>query len=178
MVELLVGILILSFGIIPIYHIFTSSRKTVFRSELSYLALHAAREKIEELRCLPPRVLMQLPPVGPWERVEGNALEKLARALPRSVWQRRDLGHPTDFGDPVYRYPDDYRRIQLRVSIKRPDRRRDRPPYLFHVRVQVRWQEKGEDVTREEYDRRKTFMGRFDTMISVGAGHVEETHRA
>jgi len=82
MLEILLAVLIMSFGIIPIYYIFTSSKTTVFKSEMSYVALLAARERLDELRLMPVEALMALAQAGEsqWMPVKGHAFAALVNA--------------------------------------------------------------------------------------------------
>lgn len=172
MVELLVGILVLSFGIIPIYHIFTASRRTVFRSEVSYMALHAARERLEELQGLPATKLAAMVGEGQWTAVTGHAFSRL---MAETEGQPDPLqGDPvagasalpvSDFSDPIFAYGPDYARIKLRVSVEQVRRI---PPYLFKASVRVRWQEMGESVEKAEQENEKSFMSKLDAVICPG----------
>ena len=52
-VEIVLIILLVGAAFVPIYSIFIRTRETTFRSERSYLALHAAREELQEVRTMP-----------------------------------------------------------------------------------------------------------------------------
>ena len=52
-IEFAVAIVILGLAIVPIFGLFSRSREAAFKSKISYLALHVARERLEELRQCP-----------------------------------------------------------------------------------------------------------------------------
>mgnify|MGYP006281358171 CR=1 FL=1 len=192
MLELLVAILILSFGIIPLYYMFTSSKTTAFKSEMSYVALNAARERLDELRLLPVEFLLSMAAgsrESRWVPVEGNAFDLMFRASS----QREDRA-PMDsegssalpdprMGGERFEYPDYYERISLKTELEQviPLAAASTgavdinagPPYLFKATVHVRWQEKGEsigDQTDEdsEHYRAKRFVSKLESLISKG----------
>ena len=190
MVEVLIGVLILSFGLIPIYSIFTSSRKTVFKSEVSYLALHAARERLDEIQLLPLSVLLQLSAEGesPWTPVAGSAFTVLVNATsslpdPAPMKDNPELP-PSTLLDPKYTYPENYERIKLKthiellpvVPIASGSDAPAGPPWLFKVSVKVRWQEKGEDVQAKEDQGLRIFKSRFERIFGI-SGTAERDYR-
>ena len=190
MLELLIGVVILSFGIIPIYYIFTTSKTTVFKSEMSYVALNAARERLDELRLLPPETLLMMSQASEtgWMKMEGNAFNFLVNGSKNRkdrapMKADNELPEPQIHGDDKYNYPDYYKRIQfkMKVSLLVPLTQGQAggqnvptgPPFLFRATVNVRWMEKGEQAEEQEQEgtkkyRAKKFVSKLESVFSVG----------
>lgn len=183
MIEVLIGVLILSFGLIPIYTIFTSSKSVAFKSELSYLALHAARDRLDELQLLPVSSLLTLASKAEsdWIPVQGNAFAVLINETEALVDPAPMAGgtqnRATALGTEDYNYPESYERIKLKTKVEllpvfpadgANEASLKGPPWLFKVMVKVRWQEKGEDLNEKEAQGTKLFKSRFERIFSVG----------
>ena len=181
MIEVLIGILILSFGLIPIYTIFTSSHSVAFKSEVSYLALHAARDRLDELQLLPVAALHKLITTGEsdWTPVEGNAFAVLINTTANFKDPAPMDGAPinrtgTALTAEDYNYPKAYDRIKLKTRVELlpvfpgNDSSLQSPPWLFRVGVKVRWQEKGENLNEQEAKKTKFFKSHFERIFSVG----------
>jgi hypothetical protein len=184
MIEVLIGILILSFGLIPIYTIFTSSKTVAFKSEVSYLALHAARDRLDELQLLPVSALLKLAssPESDWTPVEGNAFAVLINLTegqvdPAPMANGGVQNRVTALGTEAYNYPKAYARIMLKTKVEvlpvfpadgGNEASLKGPPWLFKVDVKVRWQEKGEDLNEQESEGTKLFKSHFERIFSVG----------
>jgi len=188
MIEVLIGILILSFGLIPIYSLFTSSKKIAFKSELSYLALHAARDRLDEVQLMPLSALITLAKENEagepnWVSCSGNVFSSLLTAT-KNVKDPAPMdgstptvGNETALAGDKYNYPDSYERIKLKTAVtllktypesSQSETPSQWQPHLFKVVVKVRWQEKGEDVQAEEEKKSKIFKSHFERLFSVG----------
>lgn len=89
-VEFMMATVILGLAIVPIFGIFGSSKTNVFKSKISYMAVHVARERLEELRQVPFMVLENLSDTG-WECAEGNTFK-------HTIAQRNSRAAPVTTG--------------------------------------------------------------------------------
>lgn len=153
--ELLVGILILSAALIPVYHVFVTSRRNVFSSKISYMAVHAAREELEEIRQLPFRALVDGTVEHEFRPVEGHVLHV--------TFEQLDIADPPEgLEADMFTYPEEYQRIETKVSVldtEPPD------PRLKRVVLLVRWQEKGTSPEEGEAGFRKA-LSRYETIVA------------
>ena len=189
MLELLIGVVILSFGIIPIYYVFTTSKTTVFKSEMSYVALNAARERLDELRLLPPETLLMMAQQQEtnWVQMKGSAFHLLVQGSKdredRAKYKNETLPDPqAELIVDKYDYPKYYERIQFKMQVKHlvpmaqgsgGNNAPSGPPFLFRASVHVRWQEKGEELDEQSDEnskkyRAKRFVSKMESVFSVG----------
>jgi len=140
-VEFMMATVILGLALMPIFGIFGSSRTNVFKSRVSYMAIHVARERLEELKQVPFRNLEELMDDG-WESATGNVFK-------HTVKLRNDEAGPVTTGggngstsgggitvggtaitassvagtvtldgqDGAFDYPDEYSRIWTRITV-------------------------------------------------------------
>ena len=168
-VEFMVATIILALALVPMFGVFTTSRETTFRSKISYLALHVARERIEELRQVPFELLGSLDTGGDWIPTTGSVFQHTAAT--RNDLYGATVGIPYALDDPEYEYPEHYERIFTRITVEPLDRltysgntiRVDgghyqahpsiRPARLKRVTVAYFWQERGEpsDLARHRH---------------------------
>lgn len=165
LVEILIASLVLVGALVPMYILFTGSSVSVFRSRISYMALHAAREELEALRQVPPSKLPKMR--HDWEPVTGTVLRK---CVP-NVDDSGAVTVPTTGAGSAIEYPPEYARIQTKVGVSSIDDQDPDPevgvpahPRLFRVMLQVRWQEMGES-TEEGGAGHRTALSRFRTVI-------------
>lgn len=146
--EFMMATVILGLAIVPIFGIFGTSKTNVFKSKISYMAVHVARERLEELRQVPFMVLENLSDTG-WECAEGNTFrhtteQRNSRAAPVSTGGASgavegaityDGTTVTEFSagggasaslngeDGNFDYPPEYGRIWTRVTVEEVARR-------------------------------------------------------
>ncbi len=152
LLELMVAVTVLSLALIPLYQVFVRGERVTFRSRVSYMAMHCAREALEEMQALPPSALNELAARGelatiPWERVEGPVNERLFEAWGED--EEPDADEPS--------YPGEYSRILLKRYVKPLSQR---PPLLYRLIVLVKWEEHGEGEASY-----KRGTGRFETVV-------------
>lgn len=158
-VEFVIATVILGLALIPMFGIFSSSRETAFKSKISYMALHVARERLEELRQVPFALLETLV-TEDWVKTEGSAFTHTAAT--RNDLYGASMGVPYALDDPAFDYPEDYGRIFTRVTVEALERKSFagdsvvvdpgnyqahpdiRPSRLKRVVVEYYWQEQGE----------------------------------
>ncbi len=174
-IEFAVAIVILGLAIVPIFGLFSRSREAAFKSKISYLALHVARERLEELRQLPFDRLEEIAD-GEWKSTTGNVFQYTVKyRTPEQYIETGtgitvggvDVGAASGYkglepNDESYDYPEEYSRIWTRVSLVEVPRRNYAPdsPEDDTTSIQSRiklvrmkrivldyyWQEKGEDM--------------------------------
>jgi len=161
-VEFVIATVILGLALIPMFGIFSHSREATFKSKISYMAIHVARERLEELRQIP---IEQLPEIatGEWTKCQGYAFRHTMDT--RNKVFGTDHGHPYGaLEDDAYKYPDEYSRIWTKVELEPIERLSFHgaapdvdpgnvqahpdvlPSRLFRVTLSYYWQETGEDV--------------------------------
>jgi hypothetical protein len=156
--EVVMAALILAAGLVPMYSIFVKSSTTVTQSRFSYMALHAAREELEELRQIP---FDQLPQAAHgFQPVTGHVFR-------RSLASRRGGGpsnsvrtHPD-----LQSYPADYGRILTKVDVTDldpPGPDLDPQKHMKRVVLDVKWEETGSGS-----DRKKEAVSHFETIIAA-----------
>ena len=180
LVELLVGVLILSLALIPMYQMFVTSSRTMFYSKLSYMAMHAAREELEELRQLPfPRVLTgELS--HDWTPVAGRMLVRTLKyrpgdgsALSSAVTSATSASAPASipasgptsaspFDADEYDYPKEYQRIETKLELSEVD---PPNPKMRKAVLMVRWQETGESPQKVGDVGQRVALSRFETIL-------------
>jgi hypothetical protein len=142
-VEFMMASVILGLALMPIFGIFGSSRKATFKSRVSYMAIHVARERLEELRQLPFMMLEELSDNG-WESAEGNVFrhtieQRNSRAIPVTVGGTSSTGITVggvavsagsaasgsflQGEDGSFDYPEEYARIWTRIAVAEIPRR-------------------------------------------------------
>lgn len=146
-IEVLVAVTILGLLLVPTYDLFLQGRQMGLRSHLTYLALQAAREEIEDLRVL---ATFSQDPVADlahdWRPVEGGLFGRLGQ-----------LAEGLD--GPELAYPSEYSRIHTRVTLEpKPGGR------VFRGVLNVRWQERGEALTEQDVQE-KQGVSRFDFLL-------------
>lgn len=162
MVEMLVGILILSLAVIPLYQMFVTSSRTMFYSKLSYMAMHVAREELEELRQLPWQAITKGDPAHEWERVGG-------RLLKRTLKHRVKPDATSKFDKPEFDYPAEYNRIETKLELSEVE---PADPRLRKAVLQVRWQETGETPKEVGDVGQRASLSRFETIL--GSHNVDQ----
>lgn len=165
LVEILIASLVLVGALVPMYILFTGSSVSVFRSRVSYMALHAAREELEALRQVNPAKLPKMR--HDWEPVTGSILRKTVPTVDDSG----AVTAPTTGAGSAISYPEEYARIETKVGVSSMDDQDPDPevgvpahPRLFRVMLQVRWQEMGESA-EEGGAGHRTALSRFRTVI-------------
>jgi len=150
LVEVLVGMVLFTILFLPAYTLLVQSRDTTFKSRLSYFAVQAAREEIEDLRLLSRVKAAEIERFGhDWQPVKGNALDRLKPlAAPGQALAVESL-----------RYPDEYGHIFTRVEIGESKNK-----LIFPAVLHVRWQEHGETF-RAGAEREKQGFSRFDFFL-------------
>ena len=177
-VEFVIALAVLGVALVPIFSVFTQSRKAVFKSKLAYMAVVAAQERLEELRQLPFENLDALNDVG-WENTSGNAFRLTKHFRNDYISVNHGIGAYEAIENEDYHYPEEYSRIFLKVSVT-PFVRMDygketpaedplatdesgyRPTRLKKVTVEYFWQEKGEsaeDAHRRHFSTISTIVG-------------------
>ncbi|MBI4872228.1 MAG: hypothetical protein HY814_11750 [Candidatus Riflebacteria bacterium] len=160
-VEVVIAILILVAGLIPMYFLFTGTQVSVFRSRVSYMALHAAREELEALRQVPPNKLINMR--HDWEPLTGSVLRRVTAPDSAGATVATSAG-------PGLEYPKDYARIETKVEVSSnaeadADIPQSTHPRLYHVLLQVRWQEMGKSEEEGGAGHRSA-LSRFHTVIA------------
>lgn len=162
--EVLIGIVIMSLAIIPMYHIFTASSKSVFRSRMSYMALQVARESLEELRQIPFDKLEDAAHAN-WTRVEGNCFARTL-TMRNTDGDESTLKKEAD-GLCPFDYPEEYKRIKTRLIISPMGAASMGEAEMAKVELHVMWEETGEDAERDDRESRMarthfvTVLGRY-----------------
>lgn len=148
-VEFMMAAVILGAALVPMYSMFVRSSTTITRSRLAYTALQVAREEIEELRQLPFAAVVS----HDWEPVTGHLF-------------RRTLPHRGQNTSPLaalpLNYPDEYKRIETKVTVAPLTDAPSIPPRYKEVVVEVRYQETGEGSERQP-----PAISRFETLVGV-----------
>ena len=174
-IEFAVAIVILGLALVPIFGLFSRSREAAFKSKISYLALHVARERLEELRQLPFDSLEEIAD-GQWKKTEGNVFQHTIKyRLPQQYIDTGsgltvggvDVGAASGYtglepNDESFDYPEEYSRIWTRVSLQEVPRRNYQPDTpeddttsvqskiklvrMKRIILDYYWQEKGEDM--------------------------------
>lgn len=147
-VEVVLGLGLLLALAVPLYQMLTAGRAMGFRSRVAYMAVHAAREQIEDARVAAalaaPAELRAL--AHDWRPVAGPMMAALA-----------PLARAADFAG--LDYPAGYSRIFTRLEIGAPVAGGLHPATLI-----VRWQEKGEALGEAEA-REREGTSRFDFLL-------------
>ncbi|MBI4870825.1 MAG: hypothetical protein HY814_04580 [Candidatus Riflebacteria bacterium] len=156
LVELLVGILILTLAVIPLYQMFVTSSRTMFYSKLSYMAMHTAREELEELRQIPFPKIRDAEVAHDWTPVSG-------RLLARTLKYRQKDGQTSKFDQDEYDYPKEYQRIETKLEIQECE---PPSPRMKRAIVMVRWQEMGESPKELGDLGERVALSRFETILA------------
>ena len=154
--ELTVAALILGAALVPMYQMFVRGSTTATQSRIAYMALHVAREELEEIRQIPLP-----PPTDPnnpnflqphdWERVTGQLFR-------RSVKARAHAGDNPVL-DSKLKYPTEYQRIFTRLGLV--DTTPADPRYKRAV-LDVKWEETGVGSERS-----KEAISHFETLVAA-----------
>ncbi len=177
-IEFMVATVILGLALIPMFGIFSRSREATFKSKISYMALHVARERLEELRQVPFFQLENLATTD-WVRADGYAFKHTMET--RNQVFGADKGKPYgDLEDDQYKYPKQYTRIWTKIDVEGLERvsfASDAPivdpgnlqaspdihPFrLKRVTLSYYWQEKGDvldDARMKHYNEITTIIG-------------------
>lgn len=142
--ELVLGIVLLSIVILPLYQTFITSQKSMTSSRLAYMSMQVARELLDEIRATPIDRLQELDSSNPTPipLVAGGRPLFATLALMRSA-TRAGSGFQPDPGGVgnTPKYPDEYNRIKARIKVE------NRPGpvgvRLKKVTLDVEWQESG-----------------------------------
>jgi hypothetical protein len=164
-VELVIAALILGLAIVPLYSAFISSSRSVFSSKLAYMAMHVARETMEELRQIPFEHLKEISTLGP---LGGSPLFGLSVRMRAAKGAGDD---PNGVNAAAPKYPDEYNRIKTKIEFQAvtgslPKDKLDGPDKLdgvslVKVILEVTWEEQGgrDEKQRPGLIRYVTFIG-------------------
>ena len=141
---------------LPAYTLFVQSRDTSFKSKLAFMAIHVAREEIEDLRIL-TRVTDDYKTFAHgWRKVEGDVIE-------RSLTDKKDgpsltqvsLQSPTEDDRKARKelaYPKEYERIYTKLEVNDST-----DGNVYSCVMHVQWQEKGETVNDQSKGEKQGF---------------------
>jgi hypothetical protein len=175
MIEVVIVMGILASAVLPIYRLIVGTQLTTTKARFSYIALHLAREKVEEMISLPFDNIKS----EAWTKIEGPVVsEELMKASGSSIARARtavatsfaggftggarvgslggaglsviDANAEVGEGD----YPLEYQRFQRNVKVTKKGKR------LKLVTVEVKWFEAGE---RDE--RRNNYLYALSTLV-------------
>lgn len=131
LVEIAIALVVLAAALIPMARVFSTGHNRATMGHLQYMAIHAARAELEELRQVPFAKLAECahgfrPLAGP--------------ALPHTI--RHTKVAKALATDAALSYPRDYARIETAVEVVAS------APRLVAVTVTARWQENGPGTGR------------------------------
>ncbi len=160
-VEVMIGAIILGLAFIPIYTMFVQTREITSKSEMSYRAMHVAREQLQEIRTLPlwgvpgrPATANrpEIPEVPPWTGQDWTPVTG-KNVLFLSASDQADTGALKTIA-----YPESYAGIDTRVTVIPGGASEGEPDFqdIRVIQLQVRWKEKGK------------MQGGTDTDVRVG----------
>lgn len=168
-IEVLIAALLLSLAIIPLYNMFTASSKTVFRSRLSYLAVHVAREMLEELRQIPFAKLDTVAHGNSWRRVSEEG-----KGVFRFTNETRNAAVADKLAGEAFEYPEDYKRIKTMLNISPADATTLAEANVAKVELTVIWEETGENEERDAASQQKQGVTKFVTILTRFGPGTEE----
>jgi hypothetical protein len=144
-----IATLILGAALVPMYQMFVRGKATATQSRIAYMAMHAGREELEEVRQLPFDRLAEA--AHDWEPVRDNLFRRTLR------WR----GGPINVlaANPELRYPREYERIFTRLQVSDTDP--PEPSRYRRVVVEIRWQEAGAGS-----EKRKEAISHFETIVA------------
>ena len=150
--ELTIAALILGAALVPMYQMFVKGTTTATQSRLAYMALHVAREELEEIRQIP---LSDLKPHD-WRQVKSPTQDHLFQL---SFETRCKAADNQVKADATLKYPKEYERVRTRLGItdtEPPD------PRLKLAVLDVKWEETGVGS-----ERNKEAISHFETLLSA-----------
>lgn len=171
--EVVVATLVLALALIPMLGVFFQSREVTYKSKLAYLALHVARERMEELRQIPFNALDACDTGDTWVSTAGSAFAHTKQHRNDPIDSSYGGLSKADFA-----YPAEYGRIHTRVRVA-PLARRNygvdahaddttslqaqvKPVRMKAVTIEYYWQEKGEspdEARRKNFATLSTIVG-------------------
>ena len=150
--EMVIAALILGAALVPMYQMFVKGTTTATQSRLAYMALHVAREELEEIRQIP---LESLKPHD-WRHVKDHLFQLSFET------RCKDGDNPVK-ADAKLVYPKEYERVSTRLGLvdtQPPD------PRLKRAVLDVKWEETGTGSERS-----REAISHFETLI--GSHNVE-----
>lgn len=146
--EMVIAALILGAALVPMYQMFVKGTTAATQSRLAYMALHVAREELEEIRQIP---LEQLKPHD-WRKVKGHLFQL-------SFDTRATAADNPIKADAKLVYPKEYERVWTRLGLVEttpPD------PRLKRAVLDVKWEETGAGSERS-----KEAISHFETLVAA-----------
>jgi hypothetical protein len=152
--EMIIAALILGAALVPMYQMFVKGTTTATQSRLAYMALHVAREELEEIRQIP---FDKLPLVAhPFQRVSGHLFRRTLNTPtnPRGAPGSNPIGQNNQLT-----YPKEYERIftQLRIEETSPQ-----DPRMKKAILDVKWEETGAGS-----ERKREAISHFETIVAA-----------
>ena len=141
---------------LPAYTLFIQSRDTSFKSKLAFMAIHVAREEIEDLRIL-TRVTDDYKTFAHgWRKVEGDVVERpLTERADGPSLKQVSLASPTEEDRKARKelaYPKEYARIFTKLDVNDST-----DGSVYSCVMHVQWQEKGEAVNDQSKNEKQGF---------------------
>lgn len=152
--EMIIAALILGAALVPMYQMFVKGTTTATQSRIAYMALHVAREELEEIRQIPldpPRPGVPGLTGHGWERVTGHLFR-------RSQAARGPSGNAVMANNQLT-YPKEYDRIWTKLEIQPlqpPD------PRMKKAVLDVKWEETGAGS-----ERKHEAISHFETIVAA-----------
>lgn len=146
--EMIIAALILGAALVPMYQMFVKGTTTATQSRLAYMALHVAREELEEIRQIP---LEKLKPHD-WRKVRDHLFQL-------SFESRATAADNPVRADTRLVYPKEYERVWTRlglVNAEPPD------PRLKRAVLDVKWEETGVGSERS-----REAISHFETLVAA-----------
>lgn len=131
LVEVAIAMIVLAAALIPMARVFSTGHTRVTMGHLQYMAIHAARAELEELRQVPFKKL---------KLCAHDFRSVVGPALPHTIKQTRCAKELSTAA--ALAYPRDYERIETSAQVE------VRSPRLVAVTVTARWQEHGKGTGR------------------------------
>lgn len=141
---------------LPAYTLFIQSRDTSFKSKLAFMAIHVAREEIEDLRIV-TRVTDDYQTLAHgWRKVEGDVIERpLTGSKDGPSLSQVSLASPTEEDRKARKeltYPKEYARIYTKLEVNE-----SADGNVYPCVLHVQWQEKGEAVNDQSKGEKQGF---------------------
>lgn len=152
--EMIIAALILGAALVPMYQMFVKGTTTATQSRIAYMALHVAREELEEIRQIPldpPRPGVPGLSGHPWQRVGGHLFRWSAAS-------RGPSGNAV-LANNQLTYPKEYERIWTKleiVPVQPPDAR------MMKAVLDVKWEETGTGS-----ERKHEAISHFETIVAA-----------
>lgn len=146
--EMIIAALILGAALVPMYQMFVKGTTNATQSRLAYMALHAAREELEEIRQIP---LGQLRPHD-WRKVKDHLFQL-------SFETRAPDGANPVRADATLTYPKEYERVWTRLGVVPTD---PPDPRFMRAVLDVKWEETGAGSERS-----REAISHFETLVAA-----------